>query len=156
MKKIIKFLSTAISYLLYKWLIVIIDLIKRICKARAKEKKDKQDIPRRIRRASKNNCVPIRHPNYHKPDPMIYDQYYLMKQGLAVTWDNPDIQLYFEGTPIASHALLPDTEYEIIARCWNLSYDAPVVGMPVKFSYLDFGAGATSNFIAQSSVSLIP
>lgn len=28
---------------------------------------------------------------------MIYDQYYLVAQGLAVKWDNPDIQLYDVG-----------------------------------------------------------
>jgi hypothetical protein len=77
-----------------------------------------------------------------------------MKQGLAVTWDNPDIQLYQNGLPIPSHALQPDTEYEIVARCWNLSYDAPVVGMPVKFSYLDFGAGTSNNTIGQTVVNL--
>lgn len=154
MKKIIHFLWTAISFLLYKWLVVIIRLITRICKAWKKRKKDKKEIPRRIRRATKSKCVPIRHPNYHKPDPMIYSQSYLMEQGLAVTWDNPDIQLYLKGNPVSSEALEPDTEYEIVARCWNASYDAPVVGMPVKFSYLDFGAGAININIGQTFTSL--
>lgn len=154
MKKIIKFFLTAFSYLLYKWLIVIIDLIKKIFKARAKKKKDKEDIPRRIRKAYKGECIPIRHPNYHRPDPMIYSQFYLMKNGLAVTWDNPDIQLFQNGLPIPSHALQPDTEYEVVARCWNLSYDAPVVGMPVKFTYQDFGAGTSNNKIGQTAVNL--
>jgi hypothetical protein len=77
-----------------------------------------------------------------------------MKQGLAVTWDNPDIQLYQNGLPIPSHAVQPDTEYEVVARCWNLSYDAPVVGMPVKFTYLDFGAGTSNNNIGQTAVNL--
>ncbi len=137
MKKIGRFFSTAFSYLLYKWLMVIIDLIKKIFRARAVNKKEKEDIPRRIRKALKGDCVPIRHPNYHRPDPMIYSQFYLMKQGLAVTWDNPDIQLYQNGFTVPSHALQPDTEYELVARCWNLSYDAPVVGMPVRFTYLE-------------------
>jgi hypothetical protein len=154
MKKIIKFFSTAFSYLLYKWLIVIIDLIKRVWKARVKKKKNKEDIPRRIRKASKYECVPIRHPNYHRPDPMIYSQFYLMKQGLAVTWDNPDIQLYHNDVPVPSHALQPETVYEVVARCWNLSYDAPVVAMPVKFTYLDFGAGTSNNIIGQTPVNL--
>ena len=85
---------------------------------------------------------------------MIYSQGYLMKQGLGVTWDNPDIQLYLGGVAVSSHALQPGTEYEIRARCWNASYDAPVVGMPVRFSYLSFGAGGASNFIGLASVSL--
>jgi hypothetical protein len=154
MKRIIKIFSTAFSYLLYKWLIVIIDLIKKICKARAINKREKEEIPRRIRKAFKGECVPIRHPNYHRPDPMIYSQFYLMKQGLAVTWDNPDIQMYQNGLLVASHALQPDAEYEVVARCWNLSYDAPVVGMPVTFTYLDFGAGTSMNKIGQTTVNL--
>jgi hypothetical protein len=154
MKKITNYFSIAFSFLLYKWLVVVIELIRRICNERGKKKKEKQDIPRRIRKASKNNCVPIRHPNYHKPDPMIYAQYYLMNQGLAVTWDNPDIQLYLKGVPVSSNAVLPDTVYEIVARCWNASYDAPVVGMPVMFSYLDFGAGTANNPIGQATINL--
>src|SRR5687768_7419882 len=42
---------------------------------------------------------------YIRPDPLIYSQHYLAAQGLAVTWDNPDIQLYDAGTPVASHEL---------------------------------------------------
>jgi hypothetical protein len=154
MKKITRFFSIAFSYLLFKWLVVLIALIKKILRQLAKKKRDKENTPRRIRKASRLLCVPIRHPNYHRPDPMIYSQFYLMKQGLAVTWDNPDIQLYHNGLPIPSHALVPDTEYEVVAKCWNLSYNAPVVGMPVKFSYLDFGAGTSNNPIGQDAVNL--
>jgi hypothetical protein len=154
MKKFIKFLTIALSYLLYKWLVVIFDLIKKISAAKAKQKREKEEQPRRIRKASKYPCVPIRHPNYHRPDPMIYAQFYLMKQGLAVTWDNPDIQLYENGIAIPSYAVKPGTEYEVVARCWNLSYDAPVVGMPVKFTYLDFGAGTANNPIGQTQINL--
>ena len=32
----------------------------------------------------------IRPDVYRRADPMIYSQFYLMEQGLAVTWDNPD------------------------------------------------------------------
>jgi hypothetical protein len=154
MKKIIRFFSIATSFLLYKWLVVIINLIRRLCKARKNRKDDKREVPRRIRRATKSKCVPVRHPNYRKPDPMIYSQHYLMEQGLAVTWDNPDIQLYHKGSPVSSYSLQPGTIYEIVARCWNASYDAPVVGMPVIFSYLDFGAGAISIDIGQTFTSL--
>jgi hypothetical protein len=139
---------------LYKWLIVIISLIKKYCEAYKKRKNDKKTKTRRERKEYKGNCVPINSPVYYKPDPMIYSQSYLMKQGLAVTWDNPDIQLYKDGQPVSSAAILPDTEYEIAARIWNASYDAPVVGMPVKFSYLDFGAGTISKYIGQTFTSL--
>jgi len=33
---------------------------------------------------------------------MLYSQHWLMEQGLAVTWDNPDIQIYdMTGNPVA-------------------------------------------------------
>jgi hypothetical protein len=154
MKKPIEKLGLALKFLLYRWLVVVIELVARRCRACKREKREKRDLPRRIRKASKYKCVPLRHPNYHRPDPMIYSQGYLMKQGLGVTWDNPDIQLYLGGVAVSSEALQPGTEYEIRARCWNASYDAPVVGMPVRFSYLSFGAGGASNFIGLASVSL--
>jgi hypothetical protein len=154
MEKTIEKLGGALKFLLYQWLVVVLKLVRRCCRARKRQQQEKRDVPRRIRRASKNKCVPLRHRAYHRPDPMIYSQYYLMKKGLAVTWDNPDIQLYLNGVAVSSAVLQPATQYEIRARCWNASYDAPVVGMPVRFSYLSFGAGSASNFIGVTSVSL--
>jgi len=59
---------------------------------------------------------------------MIYSQFYLMSKGVAITWDNPDIQLFDGGgVGVASHALTPSTPYEIRARIWNGSTDAPAV-----------------------------
>jgi hypothetical protein len=46
---------------------------------------------------------------------------------------------------VPSAALQPDTEYEIEARIWNNSTEAPVVGLPVSFSYLSFGIGTQSH-----------
>ena len=40
---------------------------------------------------------------YKRPDPMIYSQYYLMSKGLAITWDNPDIQLFDGLSPVSSN-----------------------------------------------------
>jgi hypothetical protein len=76
-----------------------------------------------------------------RPDPLIYSQQYLMGLGLAVTWDNPDIWLERNGSRVSSHAIEPDTEYEIVARIWNGSTDAPVPLLHVRFSYLSFGGG---------------
>lgn len=154
MKKLIKIIGIGLSFLLYKWLVVVLELVARLRRACKRKELDKREVPRRIRKASKSKCVPIRHPNYHRPDPMIYSQDYLMKKGLAVTWDNPDIQLFLNGNPVSSSALQPGTLYEIRARCWNASYDAPVVGMPVRFSFLDFGAGTVSNPIGHTFISL--
>lgn len=89
---------------------------------------------------------------YKRPDPMIYSQFYLMAKGLAVTWDNPDIQLFDGGVPVASHDLLPGKNYTIQARIFNGSIDAAAVNMPVRFYYLSFGIGTIRNYIGQTMV----
>lgn len=87
---------------------------------------------------------------YKRPDPMIYSQFYLMSKGVAVTWDNPDIQLFDGGgAGVSSHALTPSTPYEIRARIWNGSTDAPAVNVLVRFYYLSFGAGTVRNYIGE-------
>jgi hypothetical protein len=42
---------------------------------------------------------------------------------------------------VSSSQLEPNTTYEVRARIWNNSLEAPVVHMPVRLSYLDFGIG---------------
>ena len=91
-----------------------------------------------------SDCIPMSHPAFKIPDPLIYSQEYLMRLGLAVTWDNPDIVLTKGGVDVSSHELEPDTEYEIVGRIWNGSNEAPVVDLPVSFSYLAFGIGTQS------------
>jgi hypothetical protein len=98
--------------------------------------------------------VPIDDPAFVRPDPLIYAQYYLSRLGLAVTWDNPDIELRLNGVPVSSSLLEPGTTYEIVARIWNGSATAPVVAMPVHFSYLDFGIGVVSIPIGSTQVDL--
>ena len=86
---------------------------------------------------------------------MIYDQYYLMAQGLAVTWDNPDIQLYdSHGNSAAPYGLTPNTDYQVVVRIWNNSYAAPAVGLPVFLSFLSFGIGTTSTPVGATSTNL--
>jgi hypothetical protein len=103
---------------------------------------------------SKARCLPVDGERYRRPDPMIYSQYWLMSQGLAVTWDNPDIAIRRGGALVPSWQLEPDTEYEIVARIWNGSTDAPAVHLPVAFAYLDFGIGMTVVPIGQTHVNL--
>lgn len=72
-----------------------------------------------------------------------------MAPGIAVTWDNPDIQLFAIGpsgalTGIPSNGLKAATEYEIQAIVHNGSTIAPAIGLPVEFSFLTFGIGTTS------------
>ncbi len=88
-----------------------------------------------------SDCRPIPAPVYRRPDPMIYSQSWLLSQGIAVTWDNPDIHLEKDGVPVPSSALLANTEYDVVARIWNGSNSAPAVNLPIRFSYLSFGIG---------------
>ena len=94
---------------------------------------------------------------YKRPDPLIYSQYYLMAQGFAVTWDNPDIWLTElpapDGTmaPVSSSALQPNHVYRIHAQIWNGSTEAPAVGLPVFFSFLTFGIATVSTPIGVGS-----
>ncbi len=120
------------------------------CACRKSRKKDR----RPPRQQSRKPCLGIPATIYHRPDPMIYDQYYLMKQGLAVTWDNPDIHVEQGGVPVPQHQLEPATEYQVVARIWNGSVDAPAVGLPVNFSYLDFGIGGKNRPIGTTTVTL--
>ena len=147
MKKIL----LALELLLYKWLLFLIAavrfLIKKCRQAKTQEAKGHRPY-------SNACCVPIKSSVYKKPDPTIYDQYYLMALGIAVTWDNPDIQLYYQGAPVSSEDLLPATEYQVVARIWNNSTQAVAAGLPVKLSYLSFGVGTTSHAITSTHVNL--
>src|ERR1017187_81179 len=91
---------------------------------------------------------------YKRPDPMIYSQQYLMSKGLAVTWNNPDIHLELGGVEVDSTDLKPNTTYDVVARIWNNSLDAVVVGMPVDFSFLSFGIGGKKTHIGTTPVDL--
>jgi hypothetical protein len=92
------------------------------------------------------SCTHVAHPAFRRPDPMIYDQYYLMSLGLAVSWENPDIKILQNGVPVASvYDLQPSTTYTIMAIIYNASTAGIVSNMPVEFSYLSFGAGTVSH-----------
>jgi hypothetical protein len=77
-----------------------------------------------------------------------------MGQGVAVTWDNPDIHLERGGTFVPSTQLKAGTDYEVVARIWNASLDAPAINLPVTFSYLTFGIGTVSVPIGRTLVDL--
>lgn len=137
--------------LAFGWLVAAWRLVQRVLAANRRWKNRGEG---RDRKASRARCVPIDHQAFKRPDPLIYDQSYLMKLGLAVTWDNPDIQLYRDGVPIPSSLLQPDSDYTVVARIWNASLEGPVVQMPVHFSYLDFGIGTISVPIATTKLSI--
>ena len=153
----IKFVLRALLHLLkvlaYQWAIDGVGLLRRfiavikaLC-ARLKLPHPEQDT------AGKDPCE-LDHPSFHRPDPCIYSQQYLLSLGLPVTWDNPDIVLRRGGVIVPEHDLLPDTEYEIGATIWNNSYEAPCVGLKVIFSYLSFGVATVSTAIGTTFVVL--
>jgi hypothetical protein len=81
---------------------------------------------------------------FREADPLIYSQVWLQKQGLAVTWQNPDIHLELSsapGFPVDTSLLSPDTVYRVFARIWNGSIDGAAADVEVRLSYLDFGIG---------------
>jgi hypothetical protein len=124
------------------------------CRTVARLKREREQKGGNRRGHSKAPCIPVREPIYRRPDPLIYSQYYLLAQGIGVTWNNPDIVLTRGGVTVPSSSLEPDTDYQIIARIWNGSTDAPAVHMPVRFFYLDFGIAMPVVPIGETFVNL--
>jgi len=89
---------------------------------------------------------------YKRPDPMIYSQYYLMSRGIAISWDNPDIQLFEGLSPVSSDKIGTSKTYTIHADILNGSVDAPVVNLLVRFYYLSFGVGTIKHYIGETFV----
>ena len=122
--KLLKFLLQSIVELLkgvtYKWILALLDILRDILKA-LREKWTRPGRPHADENATNEGCGPIHHASFHRPDPLIYSQQYLLKLGLAVTWDNPDIVLMKDGVIVSEGDLRPDTEYEIDATLWNNS-----------------------------------
>ena len=143
--------SFILRTLLFGWLTAIPQFLAMIYRVRRLRRREGSD---REHRGARVPCVPIDDPAFVRPDPLIYAQYYLRSLGLAVTWDNPDIELHLNGVPVASSSLEPGTQYELIARIWNGSFDAPLAALPVHFSYLDFGAGTKSVAIGSTKIDL--
>lgn len=73
-----------------------------------------------------------------RPDPCIYSQQYLQSQGIAVTWNNPDIWMAKASTPGViepdSYNLEADTDYLVSVRCHNASTDL-ALGVRVRLLY---------------------
>jgi len=149
---ILRVLCEFLGILSYRWILEAIDIVKRFCRA-MKNLWQFQKLPHPVREQTAR-CDIIDNPAFHRPDPCIYSQPYLMKLGLPVTWDNPDIVIRKDGIIVPEYDLQPDTDYEIDATIWNNSYEAPVVGLKVVFSFLSFGIGTVSNPIATTFVNL--
>lgn len=126
---------------LFGWIIAFIEIWKRMCRGR-------NSTP------PAQPCMTIPADVYKRPDPMIYDQYELLANGVAVTWDNPDIKLYRGDKEVAALDVVAGEHYRIVARCWNGSFDGAAVGLRVRFSYLSFGVATKSNEIGISKTDL--
>jgi hypothetical protein len=135
------------------WLTALIQLLRSLVSL-CRSRRGLSDDQKREQRRSKTRCVPIHDPAYVRPDPMIYDQYYLMANGFSVTWDNPDFAIFRGGVLVNAHDLQPDTDYDVVVRVWNRSTDCPVVMMPVHLSYLSFGVQTLSHPIATRPVDI--
>ena len=150
---VLQLLFLLLKVLVFGWIQAAIRVLKAIW-TRLMVCLQKEKIPSRQRKVPQQRCVPIHRPEFYQPDPLIYAQFYLMSLGMAVTWDNPDIVLEEGGVPVSSAHLKPDTDYDIVARVWNNSTDAPVVALPVRYSFLSFGIGTTSTSIGSTFVDL--
>ncbi|WP_340198597.1 hypothetical protein [Ascidiimonas sp. W6] len=70
-----------------------------------------------------------------KPNPCIYSQFYRMNQGLSVTWNNPDIEIYeTNGTLADSSNLNANTDYLLRAKISNSAFD-PSLATAVRCYY---------------------
>lgn len=146
-------LTLLIVFLL--WVLALLIAVARflmlVCRERQRRPQNQESSLDWKRRGG---CLPIPDDVYRRPDPCIYSQSYLMSQGFAVTWNNPDIWLQRNQVTVPSTSLEPDTLYELVARVWNNSIEAPAVGLPVRFSYIDFGIGGAPNLIGVKNVDL--
>jgi hypothetical protein len=153
----IRLLGTVLVHLLkvlaYQWIFDIYDILKRFIRG-LKKLCALLKLPHPEREDLGRDCTVVDNPSFHRPDPCIYSQDYLLKLGLAVTWDNPDIVLRRNGVPVPEGEVLPDADYEIEATVWNNSYEAPAVGVRVAFSFLSFGVATLESAIGTTFVNL--
>lgn len=147
-------IGNSLKYLLtFAWVRELIDLVREL--AEIYRRRERLEDHRRGRDPScPPKCGKITPDVYRRADPMIYSQRYLREQGLAVTWNNPDIQLFRNGAPVSSSTLDADTEYEVRATIWNNSTEAPAVGLVVDFFFHDFGIGPAPVAIGSDVVTL--
>lgn len=146
-------LRELLKILTYRWIVDLFGILVRFCKA-LKGFFAFVRQPHAEQEDTEEDCHKIHNPAFHRPDPCIYSQPYLLQLGLPVTWDNPDIVIKRGGVPVVETALLPNTDYDIEATVWNNSYDAPVVGLKVHFSYLSFGVATDVHPIGTTLVNL--
>jgi hypothetical protein len=150
LKLVVALLLYVLRTLTFGWLLDVRDILRRMWALLVALWK-RRNLPHPDK-DGEAGCITTDHPSVRRPDPCIYSQQHLMSLGLPVTWDNPDIVIRRNGVVVPEGELLPATQYEVEATIWNNSYDAPVAGMRVDFSFLSFGVGATSTAIGSTVV----
>jgi hypothetical protein len=127
----------------------LIELILRVVRLYCRRRKGGEGTP--------IDCLPVPPEIYLRPDASLYSQGYLMSLGLAVTWDNPDIELVdASSSVVSSYDLQPATTYTVRATIHNRSNSAPAIAMPVHFTLFSFGVGGTTAQAIGSRVVNLP
>jgi hypothetical protein len=153
LKSLVDLLARLLKGIVFDWIVALLDIVRRLLLL-LKQVLGGSKPPHSSTNATNTGCGTVDNPAFHRPDPVIYSQKYLLSLGLAVTWDNPDISLFRNGVQVSEGDLLPNTQYEIRATIWNNSYDAPIVGLPVHFSFLSFGVTTLQTAIGSVVVDL--
>jgi hypothetical protein len=79
----------------------------------------------------RSKCLEIPPDVARRPDPCLYSQRYLADQGIAITWNNPDIVITnLDGSP-AALPLDANRDYLVKGRIHNASFD-PALGVAVR------------------------
>jgi hypothetical protein len=152
-KSLFRAILNAAKYLFtFGWITEIIDLIGHLIEIGRRN--ERLDNRRGHDPDCEKKCGKVPANVYKRADPMIYSQKYLKEQGLAVTWNNPDIQLFRNGAPVSSSSLDAGTEYEVQSTIWNNSTEAPAVGLGVDFFFHNFGIGPAPIPIGSDVVTL--
>lgn len=118
--------------LIFGILALIVRIIECLCKLfRKKNLKEEEEEDGKCNQ-------PLPEDITRRPDPCIYSQQYLQSQGVAVTWNNPDIWMAKASTPGViepdSYHLEADTDYIVSVRCHNASTDL-ALGVQVRLLY---------------------
>jgi len=118
--------------LLFGVLAFLVRLVECLCEfLRRKNLKEEEEDEEKCDR-------PLPEEVNRRPDPCIYSQEYLASQGVAVTWNNPDIWMAKASTPNVnepdSYHLEANTDYIVSVQCHNASTDL-AVGVKVRLLY---------------------
>jgi uncharacterized membrane protein len=97
-----------------------------------------------VRRKFPRPCLQLPIDVTRRPDPCIYDQFYLMANGQSVTWDNPNVDILLGGVPQDSYNLAAATTYQVRVGIENASAFFDALGTNVVVNWLSFGVGGTT------------